>query len=40
MRNYVHPAKYARERPWSDPDEGEYQVAEAIYVSLLATVIK
>jgi hypothetical protein len=40
MRNYVHPGKYARERPWSEPDEGEYQDAEAIYVSLLATVIK
>ncbi len=40
MRNYVHPGKYARERPWSEPDEGEYKDAEAIYFSLLATVIK
>ncbi len=40
MRNYVHPGKYARERPWSEPDEGEYKDAEAIYVALLATVIK
>jgi hypothetical protein len=40
MRNYVHPGKYARERPWSEPDEGEYKDAESIYGSLLATVIK
>ncbi len=38
MRNYVHPGRYARERPWTEPDELEYRDAEAIYVLMLAAV--
>lgn len=38
MRNYVHPGKVARERPWVESDENEYKDAEAIYTTLLATV--
>ena len=34
LRNYVHPGKRMRERPWSATDEREYQDAEAIYVVL------
>jgi hypothetical protein len=38
MRNYVHPGKLARERPWSTIDEQEYRDAEAIYVLLASTL--
>jgi hypothetical protein len=40
MRNYVHPGKYAREKPWSKTDEREYQDADAIYIVLLSTLGK
>ena len=36
MRNFVHPARRARERPWSEADEGDYRDAEAIYVVLMS----
>ncbi len=39
-RNYVHPAKRAKERPWSETDEREYQDVHAIYVILLAALGK
>lgn len=39
MRNYVHPGKYARERPWVEVDEREYKDAEAIYVALRSAII-
>jgi hypothetical protein len=41
MRNYVHPGRHARERPWSTTDESEYLDAAAIYavmISLLGDV--
>ena len=38
MRNYVHPGKRARERPWSQTDEQEYRDAEAIYSVLISTL--
>ena len=40
MRNYVHPGRHARESPWSETDEREYQDANAIYVVLLSTLGK
>jgi hypothetical protein len=40
MRNHVHPGRQARQRPWSETDEREYQDAEAIYVILLSTLGK
>lgn len=36
MRNYVHPGRRARERPWSEVDEREYRDAEAIYIVLIS----
>lgn len=38
MRNYVHPGRVAKERPWIEADEHEYNDAEAIYTTLFATV--
>jgi hypothetical protein len=38
MRNFVHPAKQARERPWIEAEEADWKDAEAIYVALIATV--
>ena len=35
MRNYVHPGRTARERPWLLPDDREYRDAAAIYTILL-----
>jgi len=40
MRNYVHPGRRARERPWLETDEREYQDANAIYVVLLSILGK
>lgn len=40
MRNHVHPGRHARERPWSETDEREYQDAESIYVVLLSMLGK
>lgn len=40
MRNYVHPGRRAREKPWSETDEREYQDADAIYLVLLSTLGK
>lgn len=34
MRNYVHPSRRAKQRPWLEADEREYKDAEAIYVIL------
>lgn len=38
MRNYVHPGKRARERPWFEADEQEYRDAEDIYRILISTL--
>lgn len=38
MRNYVHPGKLARERPWIEVDEDDFRYAEAIYVALLTSI--
>lgn len=38
MRNRVHPGKQARERPWCETDERDYEDANAIYVTLLLTL--
>jgi hypothetical protein len=38
MRNFVHPAKQARERPWIEAEEADWKDAEAIYVALISTV--
>jgi hypothetical protein len=40
MRNHVHPGKQARERPWCETDERDYQDADAIYVVLLFTLAR
>ena len=40
MRNHVHPGRHAREKPWSETDEREYQDATSIYVVLLSTLGK
>ena len=34
MRNFIHPARRARECPWSEVDEGDYKYADSIYVIL------
>jgi hypothetical protein len=34
MRNFIHPARHARERPWSEADEEDYRDAEDIYTIL------
>jgi hypothetical protein len=39
-RNYVHPGKRARQRPWIETDEREYQDTHAIYIILLSTLGK
>jgi hypothetical protein len=39
-RNYVHPGKQVRERPWVEPGEEEYMDSEAIYAALLSLVIE
>jgi hypothetical protein len=38
MRNYVHPGRRARKKPWSVTDEQEYRDADAIYVVLISTL--
>lgn len=38
MRNYVHPSKMARERPWAITDEQEYKDALAIYIVLMLSL--
>lgn len=38
MRNYVHPGRHARERPWSETDEHEYRDADAIYAVLISVL--
>jgi hypothetical protein len=40
MRDNVHPGKIARERPWWEAEERDYQDAKDIYVTLLSQVIK
>lgn len=40
MRNYVHPAKLAREKPWTKTDEREYIDAMAIYTALSSSLGK
>jgi hypothetical protein len=40
MRKHVHPGRHARERPWSETDEREYQDADSIYVILLSVLGK
>ena len=39
MRNFVHPARRARERPWSEADEDDYRDAESIYVILMSKML-
>jgi hypothetical protein len=39
MRNYVHPGRHARERPWSVADKDDYKDAEAIYVTLMSRIV-
>jgi hypothetical protein len=39
MRNYVHPGRIARERPWFESGQRDYSDAEAIYVSLVHSVV-
>lgn len=34
LRNYVHPGRYYRERPWSEIGQRDYDDAEAIFVVL------
>jgi hypothetical protein len=39
MRNFVHPGRRVRERPWSEADEEDYRDAEAIYTILRSKMI-
>jgi hypothetical protein len=38
MRNQVHPGKHAKEKPWVETDERDYNDAEAIYQVLMSTL--
>ena len=38
MRNYVHPGRQAKERPWLETELRDYEDAKAIYVVLLSTL--
>lgn len=38
MRNYVHPGRQAKEKPWSEVEERDYLDAQAIYVVLLSVI--
>lgn len=40
MRNYVHPGRYARERPWSEVEERDFLDADAIYRTLMVVTLK
>jgi hypothetical protein len=40
LRNYVHPGKVYRERPWSEVDHRDFNDAEAIYTVLFRTLNK
>jgi hypothetical protein len=40
MRNYVHPGRRAREQPWSEADQRDYQDANDIYVVLFSILAK
>jgi len=40
MRNYVHPGRRARERPWIDTEKDDYDDAEAIYVALASRFLR
>lgn len=40
LRNYVHPGRHFRERPWSEIDKRDYNDAEAIYTVLYKTLGK
>lgn len=40
LRNYVHPGKLSRERPWSEVDHRDFNDAEAIYTVLFRTLNK
>ncbi|RUR14760.1 hypothetical protein ELY21_15365 [Legionella sp. km535] len=35
MRNYVHPARQSKEKPWMVTSEKEYQMAQSIYIALV-----
>ncbi|RUR17190.1 hypothetical protein ELY21_11520 [Legionella sp. km535] len=35
MRNYVHPARQSKEKPWMVTSEKEYQMAQSIYTALV-----
>ncbi|QPJ65255.1 MAG: hypothetical protein G3M78_07585 [Candidatus Nitrohelix vancouverensis] len=39
MRNFVHPGRHVRDRPWSILNEKEYKDAEAIYVALRSKLL-
>ncbi len=39
IRNFVHPARRVRERPWSEVDEEDYHDAEAIYTILRSRMV-
>ncbi len=38
MRNYVHPGRYAKEKPWCEISKRDYNDAYAIYIILLSEV--
>ncbi len=40
MRNYIHPARRARDKPWAETDGRDFADAEAIYIVLLSTLAK
>jgi hypothetical protein len=40
MRNYVHPGRIIRERPWLEMSENDYKRAEAVYIALLSKIDK
>lgn len=38
MRNYIHPGRHVKEKPWLEIDERDYNDAHAIYVILLSKI--
>jgi len=39
MRNYVHPGRHVRKRPWLETDEDDYKDSRAIYLTLRKAVL-
>lgn len=40
MRNYVHPGRVAKERPWIEMEKEDYEQAEVIYTTIFAATFR